>query len=447
MYSKKVRRALERKKIKAGDKIRLTKGKKVYEGILMPRIELGDRDSLVLKLGSGYNFGIKYGKGMKIKRLKRGKPIEFKPAKVKVKKDPGKPTVSILGCGGTVASRIEYRTGAVYPAFSPGDLLESFPHLKEIANIEGRKLFDLFSEDITPDHWQIIARECTKEIKKGVDGVILTHGTDTMHYTSAVLGFMLQNLPVPIVLVGSQRSSDRGSSDNAMNLTCSVLTAAKSDIAEVVLCMHGTISDDFCYVHKGSKVRKCHTSRRDTFRSINESPYAKVWYFKRKIEYLRDDFKKRDKKRKLKLDTKVNPDVGLIWIHPGIKPEFIKKLGDFYDGIVVAGTGLGHLPANKVDKYTKPILPALKNLIESSVPVVIAPQTIWGRIDMNVYSTGRDLLKIGVIGNYCDFTPETALVKLMFVLGHTKEMDKVKELMEKNSVGEISKRSESSTFI
>jgi glutamyl-tRNA(Gln) amidotransferase subunit D len=442
LYLKPIENFLKRRGIEIGDEIEVIKAGIKYQGILMPRIELGDPSNLVIKLSNGYNIGIKFDKNVKVKLLRKGKPIKFVPSEAKVETDSTKPTVSILGCGGTIAARVEYKTGAVFPAFSPSDLLLSFPKLKEITNIKGRKLFDLFSEDMTPKHWQTIAKEVAKEIRAGVDGVILMHGTDTMHYTSAALSFMLQNLPAPVVLVGAQRSSDRGSSDNEMNLLSAVITAANSEIAEVTVCMHGSMSDDFCYVHPGCRVRKFHSSRRDAFQSVNEEPYAKVWYIEKKIEYLRDDFRKRDKKRRLKLDTKINPNVGLIYFHPGIKPEFIESLAKFYDGIVIAGTGLGHVSTNPFkDKYAKSLIPSLKKLISSGIPVVIAPQTIFGRINLNVYTAGRLLNEIGVIGNGCDWLPEVALVKLMFVLGHTKKMEKVKKLMLTNMAGEISEAS------
>lgn len=442
MYSKQIERYLKRKGIKVGDKI-LVRGKDFcYEGILMPRIELGDPSNLVIKLSNGYNIGIKFEKGIKIELVKKGKKIKFVPSKARMKFDKNKKVVSILGCGGTIASRIEYTTGAVFPAFSPADLILSFPKLKELANIKGRKLFDLFSEDMTPKHWQIIAREVAKEIKKSVDGVVLMHGTDTMHYTSAALSFMLQNLPVPIILVGAQRSSDRGSSDNELNLLSAVYAAAEAEIAEVMVCMHATMSDNYAFLHQGTKVRKMHSSRRDAFQSINVLPYAKVFWEERKIEYLRSDYKKRDKKRKLKVDTKINPNVGLVYFHPGMKPKELEVLAKIYDGIVIAATGLGHVSTNPFkDKFAISLLPAIKRLIASGIPVVIAPQTIFGRINMNVYTSGRLLNEAGVIGNYCDWLPEVALVKLMWVLGHTKNMKKVRELMLTNIAGEISERS------
>jgi len=203
------------------------------------------------------------------------------------------------------------------------------------------------------------------------------------------------------------------------------------------------MSDDYCFLHQGTKVRKLHTSRRDAFKSVNVLPYAKVWYLDKKIEYLRDDFKKRDKKRKLKLDVKINPNVTLIYFHPGMKPEFVESLSEFYDGVVIAATGLGHVSTNPFkDKFSKSLIPALRKLIDSDVPVVIAPQTIWGRLNLNVYTAGRMLEEIGVIGNYCDWLPEVALVKLMWVLGHTRNMKKIREMMLTNIAGEISERSE-----
>lgn len=445
MYSQEIESLLKSKKIKIGDRIRILKKGAMHEGLLMPRIELGDSSCLVVKLDNGYNVGIKYEKGLAIKLLNRGKPIKFKPATAVAKKDPEKPTVSILGCGGTIASRVEYTTGAVFPAFSPADLLLSFPEIKDVANIKGRKLFDLFSEDMTAEHWNIIAHEVAKEIKAKSDGIVLMHGTDTLHYTAAALSFMLQDLPVPVVIVGAQRSSDRGSSDNAVNLVCSTV-AAKSDIAEVSVCMHGSSSDDFCFVHQGTKIRKMHTSARDAFQSVNVLPYAKINYPSKVVEYLRNDFKKRDGKT-VKVDDKFNENIVLVYIYPGIKPEAVENIARNYDGIVIAATGLGHVPTNPSnDKLARSLVPTLKNLISSGIPVVLAPQTINGRLNLNVYSAGRLLNEIGVMGHDCDWTPETALVKLMFVTGHTKEMSKIKEMMLTNIAGENSKRTEVESF-
>lgn len=447
MYSPDVEKALKARGISIGDRIRIEKDGFVVEGILLPRIEMSDTSSLVVKQDNGYNIGIRYEKGVKMELLASGKPVQYRHAVVEAFQDSKKPLVSVMGAGGTIASRVEYDTGAVFPEFSPGDLLHSFPQLKDVANIQGRELFRLFSEDMTPEHWKIIAKETAKEIGSGVEGVVLMHGTDTMGYTAAALSFMLQGLPVPVVLVGAQRSSDRGSSDNMMNLMCATIAAARSDVSEISVCMHATSSDDYCYLHQGNKVRKMHSSRRDAFRSINTLPYAKIWFSDGKIEYLRSNYAKRGN-RNLRLDDKINPNVGLIQAHPGIKPEIIEASKNFFDGVVISGTGLGHVPTNPSnEKFAKSVVPAIKNLIDSGIPVVMAPQTIYGRLDLNVYSAGRLLKQAGVIGNGADWLPETALVKLMWVLGHTKKMEKVEEMMMTNFAGEISKEIEPSSFL
>jgi glutamyl-tRNA(Gln) amidotransferase subunit D len=211
--------------------------------------------------------------------------------------------------------------------------------------------------------------------------------------------------------------------------------------------MHGSMSDEFCYVHQGTKVRKLHTSRRDTFRSVNVLPLAKVLYKQRRIEYLRSDYRHRGKGRP-RLDLRINPNVTILYSHPGMKPEFVRSLAEFWDGIVIAATGLGHVPTNPLgDKWTRSLLPALRELIESGIPVVIAPQTIWGRLNLNVYEAGRLLDQIGVIGNGCDWTPECALVKLMWVLGHTRSMKRIREMMLTNYAGELAERIDPRSFL
>jgi len=437
MYSDKAQKKLAAARAVVGDRLSVTAEGKPYEGVLMPRIELGDTDCIVLKLKSGYNVGISSDKIEKIEVIERMIKRIDKPRVIGMEKS-AKDNVIILGCGGTIASKIEYKTGGTFPAITPEELVTSFPALAD-KKLKSKILFNLFSEDFNPSIWQEIAEETAKEIKEGAKGIVLMHGTDTMHYTSAALSFMLKT-PVPIVLVGAQRSSDRGSSDNLMNMMSSV-ELAESDIAEIGICMHGTSNDDFCYFHPGTKVRKMHTSRRDAFQTINRKPIAKVFWEENKIEAL-GPYKARGK-QKLEVDTKLNPNVALIYTYPGMQPEFVEKLGGMFDGIVLASGGLGQVSSNPSnDPRIKPLVPAIKSVIGRGVPVAIAPQTIYGRIDLNVYSAGRLLKDAGAIGNYCDWTPETALVKLMWTLGHTKDMKKINEMMLTNYAGEISERSE-----
>ncbi|MFA5049637.1 MAG: Glu-tRNA(Gln) amidotransferase subunit GatD [Candidatus Micrarchaeia archaeon] len=429
MYSSNLLGIFKNKEIEISDRIRIKRNGHSFEGILMPRSK--EADIIVLKLDNGYNVGIS-SEGSEITLIKKGE-------KIKKEKETGggSGNLSILGCGGTISSKVEYLTGAVYPTIDPKDFLLSFPELSQISTIKTRTPFSILSEDMNQEHWKIIAKETFNEINEGAKGIVLMHGTDTMHYTSAALSFMLQNLSVPVIMVGSQRSSDRPSSDNRINLI-NAAYCAMQDIGEVGVCMHAESSDTFCYLHRGTKVRKMHTSIRSAFKSINTKPIAIVDYSKKEFKPL-IPFKKRSKEKTI-LDTKLNSNVALIQTYPGIKPEFIDSLRN-YDGIVISATGLGHAPTNAFnDKYAKSILPNLKSLIDSEIPVVFAPQTIYGRLNFNVYSAGRLLKEIGVIGDGADWTCETAYVKLCFVLGHVKNPKKVEEMMMKNIAEEISEK-------
>ena len=438
MYSSSVEKILKKNNIAVGDRIHVESEQGTFEGLLMPRTY--ESEIIVLKLDNGYNIGIKLDAKTSgnIKLLAKS---ENKKEIKEIEQHHGE--IAILGCGGTIASKIEYKTGAVFPAISPQELRATFPSIENIATIHTKQLFHLFSEDISSKHWQVIADAIAKEIKENVNGVVLMHGTDMMHYSAAAISFMLQNLPVPVIFVGAQRSSDRPSSENKMNMLNAVF-AAKQDVAEVSVCMHASTNDDFCYLHRGVRARKFHTSRRDAFKSVNSKPLAVVDHTNNKFDIIIDgDYRKRDdsNKTKLKIDTRMNENVAMIYAHPNLSPKFIAKLSDF-DGVVILGTGLGHVSTNPFeDKNAKAVLPEVKSLIDSGIPVVMAPQAIFGRVDMKVYTTGRLLSDAGVIGDGCDWTAETAFCKLSWVLGHTKDMKKIKEEMLTNFAGELSERS------
>jgi len=410
----------------------------------MPRIELGDRNSIVLKLDNGYNIGVRFEKGIKVKKTGRGhRIIQAKEKGVKeIIFDRRLPTVAILGTGGTIASKVDYRTGGVYASFSPKDIAIQIPELEEIANIKAEEIMNMMSEDITLEQRKGIARAVAKEINSGVKGAIVTHGTDTLHYTAAALSFMLKNLPCPVAIVGSQRSSDRGSSDGVMNLACAANFVANSDVAEVCTVLHGNMEDEYCLAIRGTKCRKMHTSRRDAFRPINELPIAKIWLKNKKIEIVNQNYRKRSKGR-VKVDDKFEPRVALIKCYPGLDPSiFDFYIDKGYRGVVIEGTGLGHTPT--LGRFS--LLPKIENAIAAGIPVVMTSQCLYGRVHPTVYHNLRELSKRGVIFAE-DMLPEVAYIKLMWVLGHTKNLNKVREMMLKNVAGEISERTEAEAFL
>jgi len=412
-----------------GDLIRITKDGEIYEGILIPRSEYGDKKHIVIKMKTGYNVGVRITSGARAEKIGKGsKPAFVAPAQPE--QDEALPRVTIISTGGTIASRVDYRTGGVRPALSASDLYSVVPELADIARIDAQILLSLFSENIETKHWTRIARAVAEEVAKGVNGVVIAHGTDTMGYTAAALSFALQNLPVPVVLVGSQRSADRPSSDAASNLVGAVTLAAKSPFAEVVLAMHETPSDTGIAVHRGTKVRKCHTSRRDTFKSVNASPIARVQ--DQKINMLTDDFKRRDHAKKLVLKQEFDDKVALIKFHPSMNPEVIDwYVEKGYKGLILEGTGLGH-----VARYCSE---AISNAVSHKVVVAMASQCVWGRVNMNVYDSGRDLQALGVLP-LDDMLAETALVKLMWIFGQTKDPKEAKNLLKTDIAGELSPR-------
>ncbi len=427
---------LSNSNVKVGDTISITHNGEEQVGVLMPRSQVGsDTYHVIIKLDSGYNIGIRLSQKTTIRKIKAGKrkqPVQTEPDTER----KNLPTVSILSTGGTIASKVDYRTGAVNPALTAQDLYDTVPELKNYANIQAKVIMSVLSENIQPKDWTKIARSVASEIKTGTDGVVIAHGTDTLGFTSAALSFALQNLPVPVVLVGSQRSSDRPSSDAAMNLIGATTLAAKADAAEVFVSMHAETSDNYLHAHRGTRVRKFHTSRRDAFQSVNDYPIFRV--VGTEVEELRIPLLRRNKDRKLVLKPKFEEKVAILKTSPGVEGAQIEHLIDTgYQGIVIEGTGLGHAPDR--------LQPSIKKAIDEGIVVAMTSQCLFGRIDMNVYRSGVELLDIGVVS--CeDMLPETSLVKLMWALGNSKTPESAKELLLKPLSGEIDMRSEESEY-
>jgi len=426
-YRGKALELLKKADCSVGDIIKLTRKDKTYEGILIPRF--GDGTAIIIKMSSGYNIGIQATDDLSVQKIGQGTKPTFAPPPLP-KQTPSLPHVVIMSTGGTIASRVDYRTGAVRSAMSANDLYGVVPELADISQVDTEIVFSIYSENLRQQDWSELATKVAQQIQKGTDGIVIAHGTDTMAYTSAALSFALQNLPVPVILVGAQRSSDRPSSDAATNLIGAVKAAGEAPFAEIGLAMHDTISDAAIAVHRGTKVRKCHTSRRDTFHSINDSPIAKIQNLQ--VNMTTTNYTKRDPNRQLILKPNFSDKVALIKFYPGLNPEII----DFYvergmRGILLEGSGLGH-----VSKFC---FESLKRATAQGIVVAMASQCIWGRVNMNIYDTGRDLLNIGVVPLE-DMFPETGLVKLMWALGQTEDPQQATTLLKTNIAGEYSTR-------
>jgi len=429
-YRGRARARLEELGVKVWSDVRLVNSAgSVFEGVILPRSGTFDDLHIVLKLKNGYNVGIH------VDRVDSVEEVGYKEAVYKIPEKefpsrPDLPKVTLLGTGGTIASRLDYRTGAVIPAFTPGELYGAVPELADICNLTTKKIFGVFSENMGWPEYEILAENIGREINAGADGIVVGHGTDTMGHTAAVLSFMVQDSPVPIVLVGSQRSSDRPSSDAALNLIHAVRTAAWADTAEVQICMFGPTSDSYGLLHRGTRCRKMHSSYRSTFRTVGDIPLCIV--DENSFRYLTDDYRRRDPAREVLVDTAHDDRVTILYYYPGMKPDLVDALVEKgYRGIVIAGTGLGHV--------NRPLYPALERAISSGVHIVMTVQTLWGFAQMYVYETGRDLLDIGVVP-LDNMLPETALMKLGWVLGHTDDHSEVLAMMRKPVNREITER-------
>lgn len=408
-------------------KVETTRGR--FEGTVLPRAENDDDKHIVIKIITGYNIGID------TRTITSMKETGYKKANYKIPEKefpftPGLPKVKLFGTGGTIASRLDYRTGAVIPAFSPGELYGAVPELADICNLDTEKIFAVFSENMGPKQYITLAKAIGKEIEKGVDGIVIGHGTDTLHHTGAALTFMCQNLPIPVVLVGSQRSSDRPSSDAALNLMHAMKAAGQSDIAEVQICMFGPTSDEYGLLHKGTRVRKMHSSYRSTFRTIGDTPLAMI--NRDKITLIKKIYNKRRNDKNVKILPYFHDKVTMLYYYPGMSPDILDALvDDGYKGIIFVGTGLGHV--------NKELYPAIERANAKGVHMYMTLQTLWGYVHMFVYDTGRDMMAKGIIpaGN---MLPEVAWVKLSWVLGQTEDPEEVKRMMLTSINDEITLR-------
>ncbi len=418
-----------------GDIVKVHTQEEVYEGILMPRPEIFEKGYVVVKLHNGYNIGIDEKRIKKMELVSKYQPSISNLKKLAPKKNL--PTVSILSFGGTISSKVDYRTGGVYAAYTADDFVAMMPELANIANLKAEQVMQLMSEDMAPEHWQSMSESIASELNKDeVSGVVVTQGTDTLHFSTAAMSFFLIFLNKPVVFTAAQRSIDRGSSDAFSNLLCAVNAAAKFDGAAVVTCLHGTSDDNYCILNRGTKVKKLHTSRRDAFRPINELPLAKV-YEDGKLEILNDNYNKRNND-KVKVDNKFENKTALVYIYPGIDPNiFDYYLEKKYKGIVVAATALGHVPTTDPEHS---LLKKFKKLIDSGIPIIIATQAIYGRVHPYVYTNLRKLsIELNCIFAE-DMLPEVAYIKLGWILGHATKLEEVKKMMLTNYAGEINER-------
>lgn len=415
-----VEERLRKAGVAVGDTVRVVRQGQTDQGVLMPRHAFSDPSALILKLSNGYNVGLRLDEAAKVELVAKGeakaRTAKTRPAAA------GKPVVAVLGTGGTIASFVDYRTGAVHPAATAEELSFATPELFEFVDVRAEVVYQVFSEDLTPANWLELAVRAKAAFDQGARGVVIPHGTDTLAYTSAALGFLLRDLPGPVVVVGAQRSSDRPSSDAATNLIAACRIAASADLGEVVVAMHASSSDGRIAIHRGTRVRKNHTSRRDAFETVNGVPLGHVEGEK---VHLAGNHRPRHA-GPCRAYAKIAGDVAYVHSFPGLTGEQLERLVTGR-GAVLAGTGLGHVPRRVLD--------AVEHLAQRGALLAMASQCLWGRVNMNVYSTGRDLIARGVVSAE-DMLPETAFAKMCWALGNAKDAREAAQWFQTDQVGE-----------
>lgn len=421
-----------------GDLVKVEFQGQTIQGIVIPN---PNPMQLTIKLQSGYNMGFDLRQKIQVKKIGTAKKAQKMAVKT-IPKNPNLPTISILHTGGTIASRVDYAVGGVTTGFSPQDLLTLFPELSQKANFQTRLLSSMFSENMRFSQISRIATEIQKELEKKPAGIIVSHGTDTLGYTAAALAFMIENPPVPIILVGAQRSADRGSSDAAQNLSCAVDFILQTDFCGVGICMHETENDSTCVILPPTKTRKLHTSRRDAFVAVNATAIARIAYPSGKTIFLVSNYLKKNHSQKTVFKTKLEEKTALLKTHPNLVPEQIKLFEKMkYRGLVIEGTGLGQIPIEATDalnKKNRENRKAVQSLIKKGCVVCMASQCIFGSVQLHVYSAAVELTNLGVISAH-DMLPETAFIKLAWLLGNFP-IKEVPRLFETNLRGEINER-------
>lgn len=331
-------------------------------------------------------------------------------------KKQNKPKVLIVSTGGTI-TMLKDSAGSLSPCENASALINKIPELENLADIDVLPLANIDSSNLTPDLWVAIAKAIYQRIKE-YDGFVIAHGTDTLCYTAAAISFMIQELNKPIVLTGSQVPLEEIGSDGRSNLINAVRVAI-SDLSEVAVVFGSLII-------RGTRAKKLSAFDMQAFTSVNDIPLGTIGL---SIKF--NHGARFRSKRKPMLRTFLNKNVAFLTVYPGMKPEILDFLAENHDGIVLAGYGAGNIPNGEFS-----LVPAISRATAKNTPVVVCTQCMMGSTEMELYQVGRAALDAAAIPAM-DMTPETTIVKLMWVLGQTDDIATIDSMMQKNFLGEI----------
>ena len=316
--------------------------------------------------------------------------------------------ILLIGTGGTIAS--EMTEGGLTPELTTEQLLSQVPAISGICGVECIQLLNLDSTNITPGHWQMMAR-CVRTHYGEYDGFVITHGTDTMAYTAAALSYLIQGSPKPIVLTGAQKPIGFETTDSKQNLRDALTVASSGEMAGVVLVFNGKII-------MGTRARKTRSKSFEAFSSINY-PLLGMVQDGRIIRYIRPESRAVPQF----YDT-VNPKVALMKLIPGADCDVAAYLLERNDALIIESFGVGGLPTYKAGDYYETV----KAGLEAGKTVVMTTQVENEGSDLSVYHVGTNIKRNLPILEAYDMTSEAVCAKLMWILAQTTDRAWVEEL-------------------
>ena len=316
-----------------------------------------------------------------------------------------KKNILLIATGGTIASKKTEE--GLAPQITSEELLGYVPEIKEFCNVDTLQLLNIDSTNIQPEYWILMAEAIEKNYEK-YDGFVISHGTDTMSYTSAALSYFIQNLDKPVIVTGAQKPINVDITDAKKNLLDSFRFAAEKDVCGVYLVFDGKAI-------VGTRARKVKSKSYSAFESINFPVAARI-DDNRITRYIRNEG--------VKFYKNIFPSIFLLKLVPGMEPDVLDYIGEKYEGVVIESYGVGGIPF--LDKRN--FLEKLDSLTENGKIIVIATQVMFEGSDMGIYEVGiKALNKLNVLQAY-DMTIEAVITKLMWIMAQTKDFNEVKKL-------------------
>ncbi len=319
-----------------------------------------------------------------------------------------KKKILLIATGGTIASQTT--ENGLTPEISAENMLRFVPEISSFCEANAMQIYNIDSTNVTPNHWLMIA-QTIRDNYDNYDGFVICHGTDTMSFSAAMLSYLVQHSPKPIVFTGSQKPIDKEDTDGRINLRDSFLYASSANASDVVIVFQGNVI-------AGTRAKKIRTKSFNAFESV-DFPNLAVIRDGRIIQYITTE-----KQEKPLFFDKINDKVGLLTLTPGQKGDILDSYFQINDAVVMSGYGTGGIPQG--DYYG--FYDTLEKWEKKGKTLVVTTQVQHEGSDMSVYQVGRGLKNRFKLLESYTMTYESIIAKLMWILGQTKNEDEIEKL-------------------